>query len=155
MALPPLAGAVHVTVADALPAAAVTPAGAAGTVGAAGVTVFEAADAGPVPTALVAVTVKVYVTPFVRPPIVAVVAGGLPLITVGVWAVEPTYGVTVYEVIGLLPSDGAVHDTVACALPAVATTLAGAAGTTGVVGWLIPMMLAMDGVPCLLRMNSM
>ena len=59
MGLPPLAGAVQVTVADALPAVAVTFDGAAGTVGAIGVTAFDAADAGPVPIALAAVTVKV------------------------------------------------------------------------------------------------
>jgi hypothetical protein len=35
--------------------------------GALGVTEFDAADAGPVPMELVAVTVKVYAVPFVRP----------------------------------------------------------------------------------------
>jgi hypothetical protein len=39
--------------------------GVPGTV--AGVTEFEAAEAVPVPTALVAVTLKVYAVPFVRP----------------------------------------------------------------------------------------
>ena len=53
------------TVACWLPAVAVTAVGAPGTV--AGVTLLEAADAGPVPIALVAVTVKVYAVPFVRP----------------------------------------------------------------------------------------
>jgi hypothetical protein len=58
MAEPPLeAGAVKVTVACALPAVAVPMVGAPGTV--AGVTLFEAAEAALVPTALVAVTVKV------------------------------------------------------------------------------------------------
>ena len=57
MAEPLEAGAVHETVALALPAVAVTPVGAPGTV--AGVAEFEARDAEPVPTALVAVTVKV------------------------------------------------------------------------------------------------
>ena len=58
MAEPPLlAGAVNVTVACALPAVAVPIVGAPGTV--AGVTLFEAAEAGPVPSAFVAVTVKV------------------------------------------------------------------------------------------------
>ena len=58
MALPPLlAGAVQVTVAEALPAVADTPVGAPGTV--AGVTAVEAAEAAPVPAPLVAVTVKV------------------------------------------------------------------------------------------------
>ena len=55
--LPPLAGAVQETVAEPLPAVAETPVGAPGT--AAGVTEFDAADPAPVPTAFVAVTVKV------------------------------------------------------------------------------------------------
>jgi hypothetical protein len=59
IALPPLEGAVQVTVAAALLAVAATPVGADGGVGAAGVTVLDDAEAGPVPTALVAVTVKV------------------------------------------------------------------------------------------------
>ena len=58
MAAPPLEdGAVKVTVACALPLVAVPMVGAAGTV--AGVTEFEAAEAGPVPTEFVALTVKV------------------------------------------------------------------------------------------------
>jgi hypothetical protein len=58
IALPPFeAGAVKLTVAWALPATAVTPVGAPGTV--AGVTLLDTADAGPVPIALVAVTVNV------------------------------------------------------------------------------------------------
>jgi hypothetical protein len=57
--LPPLEGAVQPTTADALPAVAVTPVGAAGAVGADGVTAFEAAESGLVPTALVADTVNV------------------------------------------------------------------------------------------------
>ena len=56
--LPPLdAGALKVTVADALPAVALTPVGAPGTVYATGVTALDALDAGPVPTTFVAVTV--------------------------------------------------------------------------------------------------
>ena len=54
---PSLTGAVNVTVAWAFPAVADTPVGAPGTVP--GVTEFEAALAGPVPLAFVAVTVKV------------------------------------------------------------------------------------------------
>ena len=58
MGLPPSeAGVVKLTVALALPAFAVTPVGAPGTV--AGVTALEGLDAGPVPTALVAFTVNV------------------------------------------------------------------------------------------------
>ena len=45
--------------ADPFPATADTPDGAPGTVGALGVTAFDAADAGPVPTAFVAATVNV------------------------------------------------------------------------------------------------
>jgi hypothetical protein len=56
---PPLAGAVHEMVAWALPPMALTPVGAAGGVGRVGVTLFDGADAEPVPTLLVAVTVKV------------------------------------------------------------------------------------------------
>jgi hypothetical protein len=61
MALPPLdVGAVQLTLAEALPAAAVTAVGEPGAVVAAwGVTELDAVDAGPVPTAFVAVTVKV------------------------------------------------------------------------------------------------
>ncbi len=55
---PPLdAGAVHETVASALPLAAYTPIGAPGTV--AGITALDAPDADPVPALLVAVTVNV------------------------------------------------------------------------------------------------
>ena len=58
--LPPLLdGAVQFTVADPLPAVAVTPVGAPGAVGALGVTALDGEEAGPVPFALVAVTVKV------------------------------------------------------------------------------------------------
>ena len=56
---PPLAGAVHDTVACALPAAALTPVGATGAVGAVGVTAADGAEGAQVPMALVAVTVKV------------------------------------------------------------------------------------------------
>ena len=61
MAEPPLlAGAVQVTVAEALPAVAVPMVGAPGTVaGAVGVTEFDGAEAAPVPTELIAATVKV------------------------------------------------------------------------------------------------
>ena len=58
MGLPPSeVGGVKVTVAWAFPAVAVPIVGAPGTV--AGVTLFEGLDEGPVPTPLVAVTVKV------------------------------------------------------------------------------------------------
>ena len=63
------AGAVHDTTEEALAfEVAVTPVGALGAVaGVAGVAGPEAADARLVPMALVAVTVKVYVVPLVRP----------------------------------------------------------------------------------------
>jgi len=62
-----LAGAVNATEIDAFPAVPITLVGAPGTVaGAVGVTATEAADAGPVPTLLVAVTVQVYESPLVR-----------------------------------------------------------------------------------------
>jgi hypothetical protein len=63
---PPLdAGAVKVTEACPLPPVAVPTVGVPGTV--AGVTEFDAADAVPVPTALVAVTLKLYAVPLVNP----------------------------------------------------------------------------------------
>ena len=49
-----------------------------------GVTGLEAAEAGPVPTELVAVTVNVYAVPFVNPVTVALVAGGEPVTVVAV-----------------------------------------------------------------------
>jgi hypothetical protein len=57
MAEPSLNGAVHETVADLLAAVAFTPVGASGTVE--GTTALESTEAAPVPSALVAVTVKV------------------------------------------------------------------------------------------------
>ena len=73
MAAPPsLPGAAKLTVAAALPPTAETEVGAPGMV--AGVTLFDAADTGPVPAELVAVTVNVYAVPLVRPP----TTSGLP-----------------------------------------------------------------------------
>ena len=73
MTVPPLlAGATKLTEACALPGIAVTPVGAPGTV--TGITGLDGAEAGPVPTALVAVTVKVYAVPLVKPVITCVVA---------------------------------------------------------------------------------
>jgi hypothetical protein len=56
---------------------------------------LEADDAGPVPTAFVALTVNVYVVPFVSPDTVVLVFGGEPVTVVGVWAVDPMKGVIV------------------------------------------------------------
>jgi hypothetical protein len=64
---------------------------------------------------------------------VVVVAGGEPS-TVDV--TPPGFDVTVYFVIVLLEA-GAVHDTVACALPRTAETLSGGPG--------VPGMTAFDG----------
>ena len=55
---------------------------------------LDGADAGPVPTALVAATVNVYAVPLVNPVTVVVVAGGFPDTVTGVCAVDPTNGVT-------------------------------------------------------------
>ena len=62
-----LAGATNVTVAWVLTAVALAPVGAPGTVAAVGVTTLVATEAAPVPTMLVAVTVKVYAVPLVKP----------------------------------------------------------------------------------------
>src|ERR1700693_5685436 len=53
------------------------------------------ADGWLLPTALVAVTVKVYGVPLVSPEIVVDVAGGLPDTTVAGWATPAVYGVMV------------------------------------------------------------
>jgi len=98
-------------------------------VGGEGATLLEAAEGGPVPTLFVAVTVNVYVLPFVRFGTVAVVAGGVPLTVVGVCGVLPIQGVTVYDEIVLPFAAGAFHDTVACPFPATAVTPVGAFGT--------------------------
>jgi hypothetical protein len=95
MTLPPFDGAVQLTIAEALPALAVTPVGAAGALADAGVTEFDAAERGPVPTAFVAETLNVYAVPFVSPVTLTLVAGGLPLTVVVACGVDPTYGVTV------------------------------------------------------------
>jgi len=120
-ALPPVeAGADQLMMADALPATAETPVGGSGT--AAGTTAFDGADAAPVPTLLVALTVKVYDVPLVRP---VIVTGDPETVTVA-----PLLATTVYDVIVLPPLEtGAVQLTVAAAFPAVAVTPVGAPGT--------------------------
>jgi len=108
IAEPPSAtGAVHDTAAWAFPGVAVTAIGAPGTV--LGVVAALASDSGEVPIALVAVTVKVYAVPLVRPVIVAVLAAPVVL------TVAPSGdAVTVYLVITEPPLlAGAVHDTTA------------------------------------------
>ena len=68
-ALPPLsAGGDQLTVAEASPAVAVPMIGALGTVSTAvGVTLLENAEAAPVPTPLIALTLNLTAVPFTRP----------------------------------------------------------------------------------------
>jgi hypothetical protein len=99
--------------------------GASGTV--AGTTVLLVPEATLVPTALVAVTVKVYVVPFVKP---VTVKGEAPPVAVK----PPGLDVTVYEVIAEPPSlTGGVNVIVASPFPRTAETEVGGPGTaTGV-----------------------
>ena len=90
--------------------------GAAGATAPCGVTAFDCADTGPPPFGLIAWTVKRYVVPVVRPVIVVLVTGGVPVIVFGVCAVVPTYGVILYEVTAP-PEDGAVQLTLADVVP--------------------------------------
>ena len=116
---PFIAGAVHVTVAELIPATAEMPVGASGTV--AGVTADEAKESKESPTAFVAKTVNVIGVPFSNP--VTVVVSTLPRI---IWL--PMDGVTVYPVIADPPFEGAVHENVADALPRTAERPVGASG---------------------------
>jgi hypothetical protein len=76
IAVPPFdTGAVHVNDTWVLPRVGVTPVGAPGT--RFGVADADDADAGPVPTVFVAVTVNVYAVPFTRPLTVHVSAGAV------------------------------------------------------------------------------
>jgi hypothetical protein len=118
-------GVEKVTVACPLLAVADPMVGALGT--AAGTAPEDAADAGPVPMALVAVTVKVYVVPLVRPDTVHVVA---PVV---VQTLPPGEEVTRYPVMGSPPLDpGAFQDTTDWVLAKeVAVTPVGAPGAVG------------------------
>jgi hypothetical protein len=120
---PLLAGAVKLIVADVAEAtAAVTAVGAPGGLMATGITAALAALAGPVPTEVVAVTVKVYEVPLVRP---VTLTGEVAPVPVN----PPGEDVTVYEVIGAEPElAGAVNVTVAVPLTADADTAVGAPG---------------------------
>jgi hypothetical protein len=119
------AGAVNVTEACPFPPVAVPTVGVPGTV--AGVMEFDAADDVPVPTALVAVTLKVYAVPLVSP---MTVMGEVVPVPVSPPGVE----VTVYPVIADPPVDpGAVNVTEACAFPEVAVPTVGAPGTVAAV----------------------
>jgi hypothetical protein len=118
---PSLPGGVKVTVASPLPRVAVPIVGAPGTL--AGTTELLVEEAILVPIAFVAVTVKVYVTPLVKP---VTVIGEEPPVPVN----PPGLDVTVYEVIAEPPSlPGGVKVTVASPLPAVAVPIVGAPGT--------------------------
>ena len=103
-------------------AVAAIPVGAPGAI-AAGVTADDALEAVPVPTELVAVTVKVYAVPLVRP--VTVIGDEAPV------AVRPSgEEVTVYPVIADPPVFvGAVKLTVALPLLPLAEILVGVPGT--------------------------
>ena len=90
-----------------------------------GVTELEATEDGPVPAALVAVSVKVYTEPLVRP------VTGIGLVA-PVAVILPGLDFTVYKVIGLPFDTGAWKETVAAALPTVAETPVGAPGTVNV-----------------------
>jgi hypothetical protein len=93
-----------------------------------GVTLFDAAEAAPVPVALVAVTVKVYAVPFVRPDTVMGLAVPVPVIPLGLEvAVKPDRALPPVEL-------GAVKAMIALALPAVAVPMVGAPGTVPVAG---------------------
>jgi hypothetical protein len=86
---PVFVGAVKLTVALPLLPVALIPVGVPGTV-AAGVTDDDAVEAVPVPTELVATTVKVYAVPLVSP--VTVIGEDVPLAVI---AVPPPAGVAV------------------------------------------------------------
>ena len=121
IAAPPSFGAVKLTVALPLLPVAEIPVGAPGAI-AAGVTADDALEAVPVPTELVAVTVKVYAVPLVSP--VTVIGDEAPV------AVRPSgEEVTVYPVITAPPVFvGAVKLTVALPLLTIAEILVGAPG---------------------------
>jgi hypothetical protein len=112
--------AVHDTVDDASPRAAVTPVGAVGTP--AGVAALEIAEATELPAADLAITVTVYAVPLVSPvmgQVNAVVVEQVPL---------PGVAVTVYPVTAEPLATAAVHDAVMLVSPLTSTTLVGAFG---------------------------
>jgi len=116
-------GAVQETPICVLPTTPVTAVGTAGAV-AAGVTDEEAVDAELVPTPFVAVTVKVYPVPFVKPVTLQVV------VPVVLQVKLPGVDVTVYPVIADPPFEpGAVQDMAAwLLLPDIPDTPVGAPG---------------------------
>jgi hypothetical protein len=89
-----------------------------------GMTTDDAAEAGPDPASLAALTVKAYAVPSVRPVTVQVVA---PTV---VQVPEGGELVTVYPVIGVNPIvAGPAHETVTMPSPGIAVTAVGAPGT--------------------------
>ena len=95
----------------------------------AGVTGVDGSEDRLVPMEFVAVTVKVYAVPLVRP----VTVTDVPVV---VAVISPGAEVAVYSVIGLPPSEaGAVHETIAETSVGIADTSVGASGTiAGVTG---------------------
>ncbi len=122
--LPPWsAGACQVTLAAPSPGVPTTSVGRSGS-RPEGVTEFEGSEAGPSPTEFVAMTVKVYGMPLVRPVTTQLVAGATAV------QVRPSgEEVAVYEVGAGAPlGAGAVQLTSAAALPAAAVTAVGGPG---------------------------
>src|SRR3954454_21071401 len=91
-----------------------------------GVTALDAADSGPVPTALTPATVNVYAVPLVSPVTTLLVAVAGTPVTVCT-TVVPARTVIVKLVSGGIAADE-VQFTVAWALPATAVPMTGAAG---------------------------
>ena len=113
-------GAVQVSATWALPRVAAVRVGVPGTVAGIAVSAFEA---GPAPTPFVAVTVKLYVVPFVSP---LTVQASVLVVQVA----PPGLAVRCSEVIGEPPFDaGAVQASTTWALAAVAVVSVGAPGT--------------------------
>ena len=123
-----MTGAVKVIVACPFPLVALTFVGAFGVV--AGMTALLLVELALVPTILVAVTVKVYSTPFVRP--VTVIHEVVPV------AKCPSLDVTVYWVIAEPLLAGISNVIVACPFPLVACTFVGTSGTrAGIIALLV------------------
>jgi hypothetical protein len=120
--VPPLPAAT-VTTADETPASAVGVRGVPGIVGC-GVTAFDATEAADVPPPFVAVVVKVYDVPFVKPDTVQ-----LPDAAFTAHVKDPGVDVTAYDV--GVPPEPAATVTTADATPATAVGAGGVPGTTG------------------------
>jgi hypothetical protein len=95
-----------------------------------GVTGAEGPEAGPVPTAFVAVAVKVYAWPLISPETVIGLERPLTVLpSLASSGLVLSCAVSSYPVIGLPLSDGAENDTTASPSDAVADTSVGAPGT--------------------------